>query len=187
MRNLILIKHARPQVDPDVPSEEWTLGPEGRDAAARLAPRLAGYPFPRLVTSMEPKAVETARIIGEALGRPIIEAHDLFEHDRRNVPHMDSREFISLVALFFKQPDRLVLGEETADEAYDRFAAAVDGVIAEQPESDVAIVTHGTVISLFAQRRARQEPFALWRKMGLPSWIAFEMPGWRVGEVVDRI
>ena len=188
MRRLILIKHARPQVDPRVASEQWTLGDEGRAGAARLAEKLRAYSFGRLVTSREPKAAETARLVGEALGRPVVEANDLFEHDRSNVPHMDSREFISMVALFFRQPDELVLGEETADEAYERFGAAVDRVIAEdQSEEDIAIVTHGTVLALFAERRAKQEPFGLWRRMGLPSYMVLEMPGWRVAEVVERV
>jgi broad specificity phosphatase PhoE len=189
MRRLILIKHARPQVEPAVASEKWTLGDEGRAGAARLAERLRGYRFSRLVSSREPKAVETARVVGEALGRPVVEANDLFEHDRSNVPHMDSREFISMIAHFFKQPGELVLGLESADEAYERFAAAVDEVIAAAPETqdDIAIVAHGTVISLFAERRAKQEPFAMWRRMGLPSFLVLEMPDWRVAEVVERV
>lgn len=189
MRRLILIKHARPQVDPAVPSEKWTLGDEGRAGAARLADRLRPYRFNRLVTSREPKAVETARVVGEALGRPVVEANDLFEHDRSNVPHMDSREFISMVALFFKQPGDLVLGLESAEEAYERFAAAVDDVIATsaEGEDDIAIVTHGTVLALFAERRAKQDSFTLWRRMGLPSFLVMEMPGWRVAELVERV
>src|SRR3954466_7904307 len=170
MRHLILVKHARPQVDPAVSSEEWTLGAEGREGAGRLAERLRSFDFARLFCSSEPKAAETAKVIGRALERPVEEARDLFEHDRRDVPHMKTREFISLVALLFKEPDRLVLGNETADEAYERFADAVDRLI-ENEQGDVAVVTHGTVISLFAQRRAKQEPFALWRRMGLPSFI----------------
>jgi broad specificity phosphatase PhoE len=186
MRHLILVKHARPQVDPAVSSEEWTLGPEGREAAGRLAERMRPYNFAKLFCSSEPKAGETARVIGLALERPVEEARDLFEHDRRDVPHMETREFISLVALLFKEPDRLVLGNETADEAYERFGEAVDGLIKQEP-ADVAVVTHGTVISLFAQHRAKEDPFGLWRRMGLPSFIALEIPTWRVVEVCERI
>jgi broad specificity phosphatase PhoE len=51
----------------------------------------------------------------------------------------------------------------------------------------VAIVSHGTVISLFAQRRAQQEPFALWRRMGLPSFIVLDMPQGRVAEICERV
>ncbi len=187
MPQLLLIKHARPQVDPATPAETWTLGDDGRAAAARLAERLKHYPFQRLVCSSEPKASETARVVADALGRPVTQGNDLFEHDRSTVPHMDAREFISLMAAFYKQPARLVLGEETADEAYDRFATAVDNVLAAHPGEDVAIVTHGTVIALFAERRAGLEPFALWRRMGQPSFLVAEVPGWRVTEVVERI
>jgi broad specificity phosphatase PhoE len=186
MPKLILIKHARPEIDPAIPAEEWILGPQGRESATRLADRLREYPFSQILSSSEPKALQTAQIVGHALDRPVEQVHDLYEHDRRDVPHMDSREFISLVALFFKQPDQLVLGNETADEAYDRFAAAVDGILQQHP-GDIAIMTHGTVISLFAQRRAKQEPFALWRRMGQPSFIVFETPGWRVTEIVERV
>jgi broad specificity phosphatase PhoE len=187
MPKLILIKHARPMVDPAVSAEQWRLSDEGREKCRPLADALRGYDFAEIVSSAEPKAVETARILGQALSKPTRTADGLEEHDRRNVPHMESRDFISLIALFFKEPDRLVLGDESADEAYGRFADAVDAVIADAPQGDVAIVTHGTVIALFAQRRANQDPFALWRKMGLPSFVAFEMPTWAVTDVRDRL
>jgi len=188
MRKLILIKHARPLVDPAVSSEQWRLSDEGRERCRLLAEALRGYDFPTIVSSTEPKAVETAHLLADALGRPHRSAAGLEEHDRRHVPHMDSREFISLVALFFKQADRLVLGGESADAAYDRFAAAVDAVIAAEPaERDVAVVSHGTVVSLFAQRRAGQDPFTLWRKMGLPSFAVFELSTGKVLEVRDRV
>ena len=186
MRHLILIKHARPQVDPAITSEEWQLGKEGMDGAARLVDPLRRFGFDRIYSSDETKAAQTAQILGQALARPIEQVRDLREHDRRNVPHMDSREFISLVALFFREPDRLVLGNESADEAYARFAAAVDAII-DRETRDVAIVTHGTVISLFAQRRADREPFALWRAMGLPSAIILEIPSWRVVDLIERV
>ena len=187
MAKLLLIKHARPEVDPTVASEEWRLGAEGRDGAKRLADRLESYRFARLYSSVEPKALETAQIIARSRDLSVCEHPDLHEHDRRNVPHMASREFISMVALFFSQPGARVLGNETADEAYARFGAAVDGVLAKEKSGDVGIVTHGTVISLFAQRRAGVEPFGLWRRMGLPSYIVLETEGWGVVEVCERV
>src|SRR5436190_5716489 len=140
MPNLILIKHARPMVDPSVSAEQWRLSDEGREKCRPLADALRTYDFPEIISSTEPKAVETARILGQALAKPTSTADGLEEHDRRNVPHMESRDFISLVALFFRDPDRLVLGDESADEACGRFAAAVDAVMAAAPAGDVAIV-----------------------------------------------
>ena len=189
MAKLLLIKHARPEVDPEVASEEWRLGAEGRDGAKRLAERLASFRFARLYSSVEPKALETAQIVARPRELSVSEYPDLHEHDRRDVPHMASREFISMVALFFSQPGARVLGNETADEAYARFGGAVDGVLGKERggDGDVAIVTHGTVISLFAQRRAGVEPFGLWRRMGLPSYIVLETEGWGVVEVCERV
>jgi broad specificity phosphatase PhoE len=186
MRTLTLIKHARPHVDPRTSSDQWTLADEGRAGAAALADALRDRPFDAIVSSTEPKARETAEVIGTRLAKPVRTAGGLQEHDRRNVPHMESRAFISMVALFFREADQLILGDETADESYDRFAAAVDRVLAEE-SGDVAIVTHGTVIALLAERRAKQDPFALWRRMGQPSYIVFELPGWKVRETRDRI
>src|SRR5687768_5980275 len=125
MPKLILIKHARPEVDPRVPSEQWRLGPEGLEGAKRLVGRLDRYRIARLYSSTEPKASETAQVLARPMDLSVVERPDLHEHERRKVPHMASREFISMVALFFKEPGRLVLGEETADEAYGRFAEAV--------------------------------------------------------------
>ena len=187
MRHLVLIKHARPQVDPAITSEEWRLGKEGTDGAARLIDPLRRFSFDRIYSSNEPKAAQTAQILADGFDKTVKPVADLREHDRRNVPHMDSREFISHVALFFRDPARLVLGNETADRAYARFAAAVDAIVQRESTSDVAIVAHGTVISLFAHRRANQEPFALWRAMGLPSLIVLEIPTWRVIELIERV
>ena len=186
MPKLILIKHARPEVDPRLPSEQWRLGPEGLQGAKRLVGRLDSYRIARLYSSAEPKASETAQVLARSMDLSVVQSPNLHEHERRNVPHMASREFISMVALFFKEPDRLVLGEETADQAYERFAVAVDEII-DTDAGDVAIVTHGTVISLLAQRRAGEEPFGLWRRMGLPSFLVLDREGWGVVEVCEKV
>ncbi len=179
MSKLILIKHAKPQVLADIPSDQWQLGPEGRAACLPLAERLRSHAPQSIFTSIEPKAKETAEIIGQSLAIPVKTAGDLHEHDRSNEPHMDTREFISLMALLFKEPGRQVLGLESADQAYNRFSASVDRILAEQ-SGDVAIVSHGTVIALFAQRRAGKEGFAIWRAMAQPSFIVLDRGTWQV-------
>ncbi|MDB5295925.1 MAG: hypothetical protein JWO31_1908, partial [Phycisphaerales bacterium] len=141
-----------------------------------------------VVTSREPKAAETGALLAAALGLPPAEASDgLGEHDRSNVPHLPTREFISLVELFFRRPGERVLGRETADEALVRFAAAVDDVLARHPAGNVAVVTHGTVLALLLAKHGGGRPFELWRRMGLPSYAVVELPAWRVARVVERV
>jgi broad specificity phosphatase PhoE len=187
MRKLILIKHARPQQVEGVPPEHWGLSDEGREACKALAELVRPLAPAVIATSTEPKAQETARVVGEIIGVPSEAIEDLGEHDRTGVPLMATREFISLMALFFKQPSRLVLGNETADKMASRFQRAIDGVLRAHPDGNVAVASHGTVIAQFAADHGAGDPFVLWRKMGLPSLIAFSIPDYHVTETVDRV
>lgn len=187
MRKLILIKHARPQVDDRVPSHDWPLSAQGRESCRPLARLVAPHEPVVVVTSNEPKAAETGRIVGAELNVTVRTAPGLHEHDRANVPMMDSREFISTVALFFKDRGNLVLGLETADAALARFERALTDVVAAEPEGNIAVVTHGTVLALFAAAHGAGDAFQLWRRLGLPSMIAFELPGYRPVETVERV
>ena len=151
MRKLILVKHAPPLVMPGVPPEQWTLSEKGQALCVPLAERLRGYEPAVIFSSEEPKASQTAQLVAEHLGIPWRTGPGLHEHDRSNVPHMRSGEFISMMELFFRRPDERVLGEETAEQARSRFEAAVSKVLAEQPDGNIAIISHGTVIALMLQ------------------------------------
>lgn len=187
MSKLILIKHATPLKDVTKPSHEWRLSDRGREDTRILAERLRAQQIDIVITSTEPKAQETGKIIGEVLGVPCETAEGLHEHDRSNVAVMPTREFISMVALLFKEPRRLVLGKETADAARDRFACAVDDVMRAGESRNVAIVTHGTVMALFLADHVDDDPFDLWRRLQLPSFVTMEWPDKRVREIVERI
>ncbi len=188
MRKLILIKHGKPQTDPARPSHEWSLSEQGREQSRALAERVRAFAPAVVVTSEEPKAAETGRIVAELLGVSCESAAGLEEHDRSNVPMMDTREFISTMAMFFKRPDELVLGRETASAAQSRIQTAIDAVLAKHVAGNIAIVTHGTVLALFAQARsAEDDAFACWRRMGLPSFIVFDLPAMARVAAVDRI
>ena len=187
MRKLILIKHAKPVITDQLPTHEWALSEEGRRACVPLADAVRPHQPAAIVTSAEPKAHETARLVGEALGISVETHADLREHDRNNVPMMPPREFLSLMALFFKQRRRLVLGQETADAVGTRFANAIDAICQSRAEGNIAIVTHGTVLALFAAEHGGGDPFLLFRRMGLPSLMTFSLPEYLPLEVVQRI
>jgi broad specificity phosphatase PhoE len=100
---------------------------------------------------------------------------------------MRSGEFISMMELFFRRPGELVLGRETAEQAKLRFTAAVRREVDAAPAGNVAIVSHGTVISLLLQEAGRRAPFETWRAMGLPSYAIIGLPDWELLERKDRI
>lgn len=187
MRKLILIKHAAPLVVPGTPPEKWKLSDPGRASCEPLAEAVRPYAPAVIVASEEPKAKETAAILAQRLGVPAETAAALHEHDRSNVPHMRSGEFISHVELFFRRPTERVLGRESAVQASDRFESALQAVLEAHREGNVAIVSHGTVIALFAAEHSDRYAFELWREMGLPSLVVFELPGFKLSELVARV
>lgn len=190
-RLLVLVKHAWPQIDPALPARRWPLSDRGRAQAAALAEEMRSLAPGRVVASREPKAAETGRVLARAWACPFALADGLQEHDREGVAYLPEATFRAEVARFFAEPQRRVLGRESAREAADRFAAAVDAVLAAggaapgavdasldggrrsagaDAEDVAVIVAHGTVISLFLADRCGVDGFATWSALALPAY-----------------
>ncbi len=184
MRTLILVKHAMPALEPGVPSREWRLSDVGRALCIPLAERLVAYDPVAIAASAEPKATETARIVADRLGVPLSVVAGLHENDRTGLGWLGAAALEATIARFFAEPDRRIMGAETADEAHARFAAAVVGLCDRHPTGNIVIVAHGTVITLLVSRLAGMEPFLLWKRLGLPSFVAVALPG---GEIVAHV
>jgi broad specificity phosphatase PhoE len=184
---LILVKHSLPEIDPTRPANQWHLSEAGRLRCAALAERLAEYQIAVVVSSREPKAIETAHIVAARLNLPFETAPDLHEHDRSNMPHLNAEQFRKAAARLFDEPDRVVFGAESAVEAQRRFARAVSRVEAQRAGHNVAIISHGTVISLFVARHNTLDARELWHKLGLPSFIALSLPDMQLMEIVETI
>ena len=75
-------------------------------------------------------------------------------------------------------------GNETAEEAGDRFEGTVRGVLDELEEEVITIVAHGTVISLLAARHNDLDAYTLWRGLGLPSFCVLSAEDLRLREAM---
>jgi broad specificity phosphatase PhoE len=148
LRQLLLIKHSLPEFLENVPAREWHLSAEGRHRCQDLARIVAPYAPQTVVSSLELKAQETGQLLAGFLQLPFSTAENLHEHERRNTPFSGQEEFEANILRLFQNPGQRVMGEETADEAHARFAEAVRGVLEAHPTGHLAIVAHGTVISL---------------------------------------
>lgn len=184
---LILVKHAMPTIEPDVPAAKWRLSDEGRRACVDLAARLAEFEPTNVVGSTEPKAAETARIVAAELSLPCEIQEGLHEQDQSGTPLLGSQEWQVAVAKMFAAPDQLVFGCETAAAASDRFATAVADTLRHHPGAMPAIVAHGRVISLLVARTNPVDPFAFWRRLGLPSFVVLGPPDFRIVGVVESV
>ena len=187
-RKLILVRHSGVEIIPGMPASQWQLSDEGRSLCGALAGRLAAHAPAVVVTSTEPKAIETGQIVAGLLSIPFETAPDLHEHERHSAGLFDTREqFEAQVARLYETPGQLVFGDETADEAHSRFARAVTSVIEQHPAGSLAIVAHGTVMTLFVAHAASLELVPFWKRLGLPAFVVLSLPELSLLEVVESV
>jgi broad specificity phosphatase PhoE len=176
MRTLILVRHSLSQLDPNKPPHQWGLTAEGRARCIPLARRLAEHRPQVVVTSREPKAVQTGELVAGQLGIPCLAADGLHEHCRLGDGWLDAGEFRARIETLFTRPDQLIFGLETAQQALARFGAALQAVMADRPEVVVAVVSHGTVMALYYGAITGQDSFAFWRRLGIPGFYTVSWP-----------
>lgn len=164
---LILVRHAAPEIAPDVPPQAWRLTDAGRTAARALAEQLVGLRPAAAVSSPEPKALETAEIIAARIGLPVEVDDGFAEHRRPALPFIGREDFEARMRAFFAAPDEPFLGGESGDQARSRFVAA----IARHPQRPLLMGTHGTVLSLYVAATAGLEPYGFWRGLALPEAV----------------
>jgi broad specificity phosphatase PhoE len=183
IRKLLLIRHSQSQQDPSIPASQWRLTGEGRRRCDDLAVRLAAYHPAAIVTSRERKAAETGQLVAERLGLPCEAAEGLHEHQREQVAYSSAEDFERNVVAFFERPNELMFGAETAHAAEQRFDEAARAVLARYSAGNVAIVSHGTVITLFVARHAGVAPIPFWRGLGMPALVVLSLPELKLLEV----
>ncbi|MFO7544947.1 MAG: histidine phosphatase family protein [Trueperaceae bacterium] len=186
--DLVLVRHGRTEPQVGVPAAAWTLAPSALDDVRRLAELLAreaGPPVDAVVTSSEPKAVATGRALAKEWRVPATIGHDLEEHHRGATPVLAPEEWRQTIRRFFAQPDVLVFGSETGNEAVARFERGVRAALAERPGKRLALVTHGTVLAAALARANDLDAFALWSTLAMPEALLVRAGDLRlVGRVV---
>jgi len=188
MSSLVLVKHSLPTVVETVPAPSWRLSPAGAARCVALAERLRTFDARAIASSIEPKAVETATLVGQELELPVDILDGLHEHDRRDTKLLGDSEYSAAIASLFAHPRELVFGRETAEAALARFDAAVTGRLAALPATDdVIVVSHGTVISLFVAAHAGTDGLALWKALGMPSFVVLDRATFRIDRIEAAI
>ena len=188
MPKLILVRHSEPATDACVAPNQWPLSEVGRKRSAELANVLARY-FPAvLYSSREAKAVETAALVGRQLGVPYTAIAGLQEHSRTSAGWLSAEEYRAGMEALFARPAETVFGDQSADQAYERFAATVNVLLERHPEENLVVVTHGTVITLLIQRNTPAlDPLQFWQKLGLPAVVVLSRPELALEQLIEKV
>ena len=174
-RIVTLVRHAAPSIDPGVPASEWSLSPAGVDDSIALAEDLRTLRPASLVSSTEPKAVQTARLIAQRLQLKLSTRDGLREH-RRSGEFLSRENFDSNIRAFFRHPAKLVYGHESCEEVGLRIETEVHLALSCDPSHNVILVTHGTVMASFIRRHWSVNAHEVWMSLGLPAYLAFTVP-----------
>lgn len=176
MAALALVKHSMPEIRPTVPANRWRLSSIGKTRCKWLADELAGFNPENLYASVEPKARDTAELVGLELGLDSQTVDGLHESDRSGFPYFrDKVQFERRIRAFFDSPDVRLIGNETANEALDRFRKAIVSIAGTCTDKTTCVVAHGTVISLFVSNYNNVSAFEIWSALSpLPAYIVLD-------------
>ena len=165
---LILIRHAMPHVDADVPPHRWQLGAEGRAAATALRTAVPDPAY--LVASDEPKAVETMR---ELAGHRDIPMDQGFAEVRRRKFWTTDEEYRDLARSYLDGVEHPAWEGHQA--VVDRFDAALARNAARAAEVGRALVigTHGMAMTLWLASRKLIDTTntAFWEALRFPDLV----------------
>lgn len=177
---LILIRHAKPEIDPSKPARVWPLTESGRQDSMRLAELIKPYAPRHVISSQETKAEQTGQIIATALHVDFSTMPNLHEHERSSVGWIDDfTEFQQLVKQLFDEPDKRVFGDETANQTFKRFSTAIDRLTTTHPDQSIAVSTHGTALTLFIAGYNQMDAFAFWQTLRTPCFAVCSLPDYK--------
>ncbi|HDL49315.1 MAG TPA: hypothetical protein ENH33_05070 [Actinobacteria bacterium] len=169
MTGLLLIRHAVPTVESGVPAAEWSLSPEGREAARVLAERIDAGSCRNIATSDEVKAVETAEAVAAKAGGVIVVDSRLREASRpwtRDGYEVAARRWLVGDGPDGWEPRRLVV---------ERMSEAIGDSLVLGGSTSV-VVSHGLAIAAFVAAVAGVDPVRFWSDLRFPDawWVDSE-------------
>lgn len=167
-----LIRHGKPEIDTTIPSSEWRLSHSGINEIRNFAKSNFPEEIELLISSYEPKAVETAQLISQNLGIPSMIAAGLEEHKRENVQHFPNPEhFERHLRNFFAQPDECVFGTESATQALIRFQTTIASLLSQYSSKTIGFISHGCVISVLISAMESTDGYIEWHRLQMPDLI----------------
>lgn len=176
---LILIRHAAPAQDPNVPPPQWPLSDEGRTAARALAAKLKHLAPAAVVSSPEIKVLETVQILTEGFGLEVATDPAFAELHRPNWPFSDTATFEARVACLLENPHLSIEGAEPAGEAAARFS---EGLF-RHAARPLMVGTHGTILAAYLGLETGRCDAELWKSLRLPEALVLDDNGGLIARI----
>ncbi|MBN1826384.1 MAG: histidine phosphatase family protein [Candidatus Eisenbacteria bacterium] len=133
------------------------LSDTGIAQARAAAERLASIPIDALYASDLGRAMETARIVSETTGRPLLPEPRIRERGLGPLEGLTAGDAAREHPLVFRRymswdPDYAIPGGESEREVFERVGAWADRAAARHGGGAAAAITHGGVLNVFLRR-----------------------------------
>src|SRR6185312_3169119 len=166
-RQVILVRHAMPDIRRGVAPALWGLSEASREDCVLLAHALPDGLSPTIFASDEPKARETAEIIGLRRGLQVALDTGFREVDRPTAWDDDYR-----IAAASYLANGLRDGWEPRDSVVRRFGRSVLAALNATEHGTTVIVNHGLALSLWLAALADIDLVPFWQALTLPdAWL----------------
>ncbi|MEE8389262.1 MAG: histidine phosphatase family protein [Anaerolineae bacterium] len=159
MTRLFLIRHGRSTWNAERRFQGWAdppLDDVGREQARRLAERLQGNGRAMVALYSSPfrRAQETADIIGETLGLPVVPDDRLKERDVGDITGLTwtqiEEQYPAIVQGFVEANEGIEIpGEEDVKLFRARVTAVFGEIVARHGEGPIGIVSHGGTLGTY--------------------------------------
>jgi 2,3-bisphosphoglycerate-dependent phosphoglycerate mutase len=184
MKYLLLARHSNPIINPDEEPTNWSLSTIGKENARIIAAKIRNYQPEIIISSIEQKAIETAKIFANDMNIEHKVMNDLHEQRRSKIRYLSDEEFQNSIKKLFENPNQLVFGDESANQAKERFESAICNIEAKYPEKTLCIVSHGIVISLYATQYYKEEPYEIWQHLSIPACVVLSRNNNEIIEII---
>jgi broad specificity phosphatase PhoE len=168
-RSVLIVRHAMPELRPDSPPEQWTLGAAGRCAARQLAAALPADSY--VVTSEESKARQTAEQLVAVRGGVLVGDERVGEVRRPDDWIPDHRTMARAYV-----EGAVHEGWEPAPAVAERFDEAVRSHAEQAGERPLIVVNHGmALVSWLASRMHLADPGEFWASLAFPDAVEADL------------
>ncbi len=167
---LHLMRHAETAIDEKIPAHEWLLTEEGFRQARNLASMGIFDSIDSIISSPEPKALQTARPFADRLGIDIDSYPELRELDRSKGRFLSNVEYLQSVECILNRHDAIP-GWEFREHAMARFQAGLKKITNKGGFKEALVISHGLVLSMhFASLLGVEKVFPRWQRLKFCSW-----------------
>jgi broad specificity phosphatase PhoE len=168
--NLILIRHSKSLINPNIPINTWGLSDEGISLAKGLNNLSQLKNLDVIYSSLQPKALETAIIATKDFGVPIKTDDRLTESTAFTNKFVSPEQLERNAAEYYSDKKLSINHGESFEETLERFNESVMEILKiEGGKENVGIVSHGNVLASFASQYSDKTPLEIEKIMEQPD------------------